>query len=62
MIYKTVVKKKSGNIYYPLKEEESYMVETSKIEDAHLLPRYIQTFTNDLQQVLNEVGKKELVM
>ena len=33
------------------------MVETSEIDGAHGLPRYIHTFTNKLQQVLRDVGR-----
>ena len=60
MIEKIVVTKKSGNKTYLLKDEEASIVATSEIDGAHVLPRDIQTFTEDLQQVLHRlrIGEK----
>ena len=53
---KIVVTKKRGNKIYLLKDEEAYIVATLEIDGAHGLPRDIQTFTGELQQVLHDVG------
>ena len=53
---KIVVTKKRGNKTYLLKDEEAYIVATSEIDGAHGLPRYIQSFTDELQQMLHDVG------
>ena len=50
-----VVTKKRGNKIYLLKDEEAYIVATSEIYGAHELPRDIQTFNEELQQVLRDV-------
>ena len=47
--------KKTGNKTYLFKDEEAYIVATSEIYGAHGLPRDMQTFTDDLQQVLHDV-------
>ena len=57
MIAKTVVKNKSGPKTYLLKDKEADIVSTSEIDSAHGLPRYIFSLTNELQQVLHDVGK-----
>ena len=57
VIAKIFVKNKSENKNNLIKEEESYIVATSEIDGAHGLPRDIETFTNELQQVLHDVGK-----
>ena len=58
MTAKIVVKNKSGNKTYLLKDEESYIVETSEIYGAHGIQRDIVSFTNEIQQVLHYVGKQ----
>ena len=58
MISKIVVKNKSGNKNYLLKDKEAYIVAASEIEYAHGLPIYIATFTNELQQVLRVLCKQ----
>ena len=60
VIDKIVVTKKSRNKTYLLKDEESYIVETTEIDVAHGLPRGIQTFTQDLQQVFHDLGGKSI--
>ena len=45
VIEKMVVTKKRVNKTYLLKDEEAYIVATSEIYGAHVLPRDIQTFT-----------------
>ena len=42
---------------YLIKYRESYIVSTSEIYVAHVIPRDIASFTNELQQVLHDVGK-----
>ena len=58
VIEKIVLKKKSGNKTYLLKDEEAYIVATSEIEGAHVPPRDIQTFTDELPHVIHEGGVK----
>ena len=48
--------KKGGNKTYLLNDEEVYIVATSEVNGAHVLPRDIQTFTGELQQVIHDVG------
>ena len=60
MIAKKVVKKKIGSKIFLLKDKEAYMVATSEIEGTHGIPRDIATFTNELQQVLHDVGKQRI--
>ena len=60
MIAKIVVKNKSGNKTYLIKDEKAYIVLTPEIYDAHGLPREIVSFTNELQQFLHDVGKKSI--
>ena len=45
-----------GNKNYLLKDKEAYIVATSEIYGAHVIPRDIHTFTDELQQVLHDVG------
>ena len=54
LIDKIVVTQNRGKKTYLLKYEEEYIVTTSEIYEAHGLPRYIQTFTEELQQVLHD--------
>ena len=56
VIDKIVVEKKKGNKTYLLKDKEAYIVVTSEIDGAHGIPRDIQTFTDELQQVLYELS------
>ena len=55
---KIVVKKKRGNKTYLLKDEKTYIMTTSEIDGSHGIPRDIHTFTEKLQQVINEVGRQ----
>ena len=57
VIDKIVVKKKSGNKTYPLNYEKAYTMATSEIDGAHGVPRDIETFTNNLKQVVHGIGK-----
>ena len=50
---KIVFKKKRGNKTYLLMDEEAYIVAKSEIDGSHLILRDIQTFDDDLQQVIN---------
>ena len=54
-----MLKKRGGD--YLLKDEEAYIVATSEIDGAHVLPRDIQNFADELQQVLHEVGGQIIV-
>ena len=45
VVDKIVVTKKRINRTYLLKDKEAYIVATSEIDGAHVLPRDIQTFT-----------------
>ena len=56
VIDKIFVKEKWGNKTYLIKDKEAYIMETSEIDGAHGIPIDIQTFTDDLQQVLHDVG------
>ena len=58
VIDKIVVNTKRVNKTYPLKDEESYMMEKIEIDGAQGLPRDIHTFTDELQQVLHAIGGK----
>ena len=55
MIDKIVVNKKRRKETYLLKNEDVYIMATSEIDGAHGIPRYLQNFTNELQQVLHEL-------
>ena len=44
------------NKTYLLKYKEAYIVATSEIDESHVIPRYIHTFTDKLQQVIHEVS------
>ena len=54
---KIVVNNKSGNKTYLIKNKEAYIVSTLEIDGAHGIPRDTATFTNELQQVIHDVGK-----
>ena len=41
---------------YLLKDKESYIMATSEIEGAHVLPRDTTPISNEFQQVLRGVG------
>ena len=60
MIKKIVFTKKRGNITYLLKDEEAYIVATSEIDGAYGLPIDVHTFTDELQQVIHDVGGKSI--
>ena len=56
VIDKIVVKEKRGNKNYLIKDKEAHITETSEIYGAHGIPIDIQTFTDEIQQVLHDVG------
>ena len=58
-IAKTVFKNKSGNKTYLIKYEESYIVATSEIDGARVLPRDTTSLTNELQQLIRDVVSKK---
>ena len=51
---------KSGNKTFLLKDKEAYIVTTSEIDGAHVLQRDIVSITDELQQVLRDVGKQSI--
>ena len=59
MIAKTAVKKKLGKKYF-LKDKEAYIAATSKLDGARGIPRDIASLTNELQQVLHDLGKRSI--
>ena len=60
VIAKKVVNKKRGNKTYLLKDEEAYILATSEIDGAHGPPRDTEILTNEIQQVLHDVGKRKI--
>ena len=58
VIDKIFVKGKGGNKTYLIKDKEAYIMETSEIYGAHGIPIDIQTFTDELQEVLHDVGEQ----
>ena len=56
VIEKIVDKGKMVNKTYLIKDKEAYIVEKSEIYGAHGIPIDIHTFTEELQQVLHDVG------
>ena len=48
-----------GHETHLLKDEEAYIVETTEIEGAHGLPRDNCTISDELQQVLDGVGRRD---
>ena len=49
VIEKIVVTKKGGNKTYLLKDEKAYIDEKSETYEANIIPRDIQTLTDELQ-------------
>ena len=62
MIENVFVKNISGPKSYLIKDEEAYIVTKLEIYCAPGLPRDIVILTNEIQQVLYDVGKKGPVM
>ena len=60
VIEKIFVTKKRGNKIYLLNDKEAYIVATSEIDGAHGIPRGMQKFTDELQQVLHDVGGRSI--
>ena len=56
VIDKIVVKEKRGNKNYLIKDKEAYITATPEIDGARGIPIYIQTFTDELQPVLHDIG------
>ena len=63
MITITSVKKIPGPKTYCLKvkDKEAYIVSISEIYGAHGLPIYTVSLTNDIQQLLHDIGKLSIV-
>ena len=61
MITIKAAKKITGTRTYLLRYEEAYILATSGMDGAHGLPRYTISLTNELQQVLYDIGKKIIV-
>ena len=61
MIEKRVGNKKRGDKTYLLKDKEAYIMATLEIDGAQGLPRDIQIFTEELQQVIHDVGGRIVV-
>ena len=61
VIEKIVVRGEMGNKTYLIKDKEAYIVEKSEIYGAHGIPIDIHTFTEELQQVLHDVGGRIIV-
>ena len=59
MITKNIIKQKLGHKSSHLKDEEEYIVAATEIEGAHGLPRDTNTISNELQQVMHGVGRRE---
>ena len=45
---------------YLLKEKEAYILATSEIDGSHGILRDAASITNELQQVLHDVGKRRI--
>ena len=58
-ITENIVKQNLGHESYLLKDKESYIVSTAEVEVAYGLPRDTTTISNELQQVLHGVGRRE---
>ena len=59
MIVKIAAREKSEKTYL-IKEKEACLVATSEIDDEHGISRYIGIFTNNLQQVIHDIGKQSI--
>ena len=59
VITEKIVKQELGHKYYLLKDKEAYIVETIEIEGTHGLPRGTNTISNELQQVIHDVGRRD---
>ena len=57
MIMHTVVNNITGPKTYLIKDRATYIVTTSKIDGANLIPRNTTSLANQLQQVIHDVGK-----
>ena len=58
-ITENITKQKLGNITYPLKDEEAYIVETTEMEGAHGLQKDTNTISDELQQVISGMGSQD---
>ena len=54
-----IVKQELGHNYYLIKDKKAYIVATTEIEGAHGLPRDDTTISDELQQVLHDVGRRD---
>ena len=58
-ITEKIVRFEVGHETHLLKDEEAYIVATTEIEGAHGLPRNTFTISDELQQVLYGVGRRD---
>ena len=59
-ITENIIKQELGHNSYLLKDKEAYIVATTEIEGVHGLPRYTTTISEELQQVLHGVGRRDV--
>ena len=59
MITENIIKQKLGHKSYLLKDKEAYIVAATEIEGAHGHPRDTNTISDELQQVMHGVGRRE---
>ena len=59
-ITENIFKQELWHDSYLLKDEESYIVATTEIEDSHGLPRDTTTISDELQQVIHGVGRRDV--
>ena len=60
MIAHTVVKNRIGPKTYLLKDKEAYIISTSEIYGAHVIPGYATSFENYLQQFIHDAVKRRI--
>ena len=58
-ITENINKQELGHKYYVLKDKEAYIVATTEIEGANGLPRDTSTISDELQQVIQGVGRRD---
>ena len=59
-IIEKIVKQELGHKSYLLRNEEAYIVATTEIEGEIGLPRGTTTISDELQQVLHGVGRRDV--
>ena len=60
MITRTTVKNRLGRKPYIFKDEVAYIMASSEMEVAHELPRDATSLSNELQQVIHDLGKQKI--